>query len=224
VTNWSIQIPYTSRSNSLSEVAEAARALPTDEARIVRALVLDEITGGQATTAGELLDKLEQASPGERRELLDAARLKVGLPDTETVEGRRRFEAASAAATAQAGAESGWQFCHAEGCDAIPMNHLGAPTPTDAARWSCPAHRDQAAPGDMDPRPSRLRYAPSGAIVEVDPVEDAKQAAAEESRRRQLEHQAADRVAEAEAARVNREARCPRRAPSPSMRPPTRRR
>jgi hypothetical protein len=55
-------------------VAEAARELPTVEDRaVVRQIVLDEIVGGSAKTAGELLDKLEAATTAERREMLDRA-------------------------------------------------------------------------------------------------------------------------------------------------------
>jgi hypothetical protein len=91
--NWQINVPHRLRSDSLSNVAVAARALPTDEDRAVcRQLVLREITGGTAKTAGELLDKLEKASPSERRELLDRAREKAGLPTTGDVEFREEHE------------------------------------------------------------------------------------------------------------------------------------
>jgi hypothetical protein len=45
----------------------------------------------------------------------------------------------------------------------------------------------------MEPRPSRLRFSPSGAIVEVDPQEDARQAAQAERRERQHEEELAVR-------------------------------
>ncbi len=206
--NWRIDIPYRSRSDSLNDVVMAARALPDEDCAVVRQLVLDEITGGQATTAGEMLDKLEAASPAERREMLDRARVKAGLPTTEQVDGRRKVEAASAAARAQGAAQSPWQLCHAESCNATPMNHLGAPIPVDVKRWFCPAHRDQAAEGDMAPRGSGLRIAPSGAIVPVDnPSEAAKQASVAESRRVLAEAQQAERAVEAEAKRRHDEAR-----------------
>jgi hypothetical protein len=170
--------------------------------------VLGEITGGQATTAGDLIDKLKAASPDERRGMLDAARVKAGLPTTAEVEGRQRYEAACATARAQGAAQSPWQLCHADACNAAPVNHLGAPVPVDVIRWFCAAHIDQAAPGDMAPRGSGLRIAPSGAIVPVDdPAEHAKQAAAAESRRRALEHEQAERAVEAEAKRQHDEAR-----------------
>lgn len=86
---WQIQIPFRERSDSLSDVAEAARELPTDESRVVRRLVLDTILGGQATTAGELLDKLEKASPEQRRKMLDRAREGAGLKSATRIEFER---------------------------------------------------------------------------------------------------------------------------------------
>ena len=59
----------------------------------------------------------------------------------------------------------------------------------------------------MEPRPLRLRYSPSGAIVEYDPDEEARAAAAEESLRRQHEDRLAERAVEAAAMREHDEAR-----------------
>jgi hypothetical protein len=107
VTDWQIRLPFRSRTDPLTSVADAARELPTGEERaIVRQLVLDEIVGGSATTAGELLDKLEKASPPERRKMLDDARVGAGLLSTATVEAHRRVEMASHAARIKAGAET----------------------------------------------------------------------------------------------------------------------
>ena len=107
MTDWRIQIPYRDRSALLTDVADAARELPTDEARaIVRSLVLGELVGGSATTVGELLDKIEQATPAERRKMLDDARVGAGLPTTATVEAHQAAEMASHAARIKAGAET----------------------------------------------------------------------------------------------------------------------
>jgi hypothetical protein len=103
---WELKIPFRSRSDSLGAVFEAARVLPADEDRAVaRQLVLGEIAGGSATTAGELIDQLEKASPEQRRKMLDDARVAVGLEDTGTVEFNERFAAANAGARARAGAD-----------------------------------------------------------------------------------------------------------------------
>jgi hypothetical protein len=90
--NWRISIPHRHRSDSLTAVVDAARVLPTDEARVVRQLVLGEITGGSAATVGDLLDKLEKATPQERRKVLDSARAKAGLDTTEEIEFEQRHE------------------------------------------------------------------------------------------------------------------------------------
>jgi hypothetical protein len=59
VASWQIHVPFSARSDSLVDVAAAARELATDEARnITRQLVLDEITTGSSTSAGELLDAI----------------------------------------------------------------------------------------------------------------------------------------------------------------------
>jgi hypothetical protein len=74
-------------------VAEDARELPTVEDRaVVRQIVLDEIVGGSAKTAGELLDKLEAATTAERREMLDRAGVSAGLESTRSIEVRERLE------------------------------------------------------------------------------------------------------------------------------------
>lgn len=104
MSDWQIRIPYRSRSDSLTDVVEAARELPTDEDRdVVRQLVLGEIVGGSATTAGDLLDQLEAATPELRRRLLDDARVKSGLPSTGDVEFEARFKMIQHAARLKAG-------------------------------------------------------------------------------------------------------------------------
>jgi hypothetical protein len=64
-------------------------------------------------------------------------------------------------------------------------------------RWFCNAHRDQAQPGDLEPRGSGIRISASGALVPVDPDEEARAAAAAESRRNRLADEAALRAVEA---------------------------
>jgi hypothetical protein len=101
---WQIHIPYRERSNSLLDVAAAARELPTDDDRAVtRQIVLAELTDGSAASAGELLDKIEKASPAARRKMLDAARVQVGLPSTGDVEFRQQFELVNHGARSRAG-------------------------------------------------------------------------------------------------------------------------
>jgi hypothetical protein len=103
--SWAIQIPYRERSDSLSDVADAARGLSTDDAAIARQIVLGEIVGGTAATAGDLLDKLEKATPEQRRKVLDDARVKGGMLDTATVDARERVRRASHTASVKAGTD-----------------------------------------------------------------------------------------------------------------------
>lgn len=204
--SWQIQIPYRDRSDPLSAVGELANTLEADEdCAAARQLVIHGVMAG-LPTAGELVDRVEALDTSDRRLLLDAARALAGLESTGTVEGRRNFEAATTAAQITAAAESPWQTCPAEGCNAIPTNAAGTPAPVDVKRWWCPAHRDQAADGDMQPRPSRLRYSESGAIIEYDPVEEAREAAREERNRRLVEDRQAERAAAAEQADRDKQA------------------
>jgi hypothetical protein len=104
MSEWQIQLPYRDRSAPLTDVADAARALSTDEERdTVRQLVLGEIVDGSAATVGELLDKLEKASPEQRRKMLDDARAGAGLPTTGKVEFEARFKFVQHAARLKAG-------------------------------------------------------------------------------------------------------------------------
>ena len=104
MSDWQLRIPYRSRSDPLTDVVEAARELPTDEERaVVRQLVLGEIVRGSATTAGELLDQIEAATPDQRRRLLDDARVGAGLPTTGDVEFEARFKMIQHSARLKAG-------------------------------------------------------------------------------------------------------------------------
>jgi hypothetical protein len=106
MSDWQIRIPYRDRSDPLTSVVDASCELPTDEDRaVVRQLVLGEIVGGSATTAGELLDLVEKAAPDQRRKMLDVARVKAGLPTTGDVEFEARFKMVQHAARVRAGTD-----------------------------------------------------------------------------------------------------------------------
>jgi hypothetical protein len=90
--SWPIHIPYRDRSAPLTDVVDAARGLSTDDAAIARQIVLGEITRGSAATIGELLDKLEKATPQERRKVLDTVRSGAGLKTTEQIDFEVRHE------------------------------------------------------------------------------------------------------------------------------------
>ena len=106
MSDWQLRIPYRSRSDPLTDVVDAARELPAGEERaVVRQLVLDEIVGGSATTAGELLDRLKKAGPAGRRKMLDDARAGAGLATTGDVEFEARFKMANDTARLKAAHE-----------------------------------------------------------------------------------------------------------------------
>ena len=85
-----IRIPFRDRNDHLSTVADSARTLSTDEDRAVaRQLVLDGSASG-LTTVGQLLDRLEAASPTERRTMLDDARAAAGLPTATALASKDR--------------------------------------------------------------------------------------------------------------------------------------
>jgi hypothetical protein len=130
--------------------------------------------------------------------VLDGARRRSGLALTAEVEFQERHEVDQRNAQVTAGATSGWQLCRAADCNVSPVNSAGAPVPTPARRWFCPAHVDQAQPGDLDERPFPLRRSLSGALVEYDPDEEAREAARAASRAAQPEAQRAERQLEAE--------------------------
>jgi len=79
-----IRIPHRDRSDPLSSVGELARHLSPDESATVREIVTDA-AGAGLTTVGALLNRLEAASPAERRALLDQARTRAGLPTATAI-------------------------------------------------------------------------------------------------------------------------------------------
>ena len=101
--SWQILVPFRSRSDSLIDTVEAARELPAGEDRAVaRQLVIGALIDGSAASAGELIDRLEKASPAERRKVLDEARARAGLPTTGQIEFEQKFEAAQRSTRAAA--------------------------------------------------------------------------------------------------------------------------
>jgi hypothetical protein len=86
--DWSIHVPHRTRDDSLVDVAGLARALPADERAVTRQVAINARLDGLAT-AGDLLDRLQELNPAERRALLDTARAQCGLLPTHEVDVRR---------------------------------------------------------------------------------------------------------------------------------------
>jgi hypothetical protein len=212
MSDWTIKLAGRP-SDPLNErsIFDLSNALEGEDRDICRELYLHCLTSG-VKSVGAVARGLEQLSHHERRRLLDILRRRVGLDDTKTVEQQREYKAANEAGAVRASMNSGWQICHGknsdgQNCNAIPMSSLGVPCETPVRKWFCEAHRDQARPGDMEPRGSGLYIGPSGVIKEIDEAEQARAAAEAESRRAQLEAEAATREPEAEAARAHAQAR-----------------
>lgn len=206
---WEIRVPHRGRDENLIDTASACRHLPEGERDVAREIVIGAMTDG-LRTAGQLLDRLDSLEPGQRRQLLDHARVEAGLPSIAEVDAGVRAEIASKAGAVVA-SQYDPKLCNGKtpaglACNAIGMTDYGVPAPSNVRRWFCAEHRDQARPGDMDPLPAPWRYSESGAIVEVDPVELAREAAAEESRRRQEQARLEDAAVEAEAIREHQAA------------------
>jgi hypothetical protein len=200
MSDWVVNLPMRHRSEPIDAdaLSDLPRALPKGPERdMARQLLLESRLDAGMSTVGEVADWLGGLDGPGRRRVLDRLRGHVGLPSTGDVEAERRSEALNRNARAIASSESPWQVCPADGCGEIPVNELGSPIPVDVRRWWCPAHRHLAGEGDLERRPPRLRYSPSGAIIEVDEDEQAREHAVHESRRRGLEAKLAERQAEA---------------------------
>jgi hypothetical protein len=196
-----IRVPFRDRDDTLAATADAARALPAGKDRdVVRGLVLNGARDGLAT-AGDLLDRIEAATPAERRVMLDGARTRAGLPSLAEVDAQhaRRVRAQMIPDT-PARDEGGlaYQTCHAESCAQYPRSREGATIPVAARKWWCPEHEHLAAPGDLEPWTARIGYGPSGAIVFLDELERDAEIAEREAERRAawLEERRAQRIKE----------------------------
>jgi hypothetical protein len=76
---------------------------------------------------------------------------------------------------------------------------------TPVRRWWCPEHRHMSSPDDFAEIGSGIKIAESGALVEDNPLETARELAEQESRRRRHEAELAARKVEAEQMRREQE-------------------
>jgi hypothetical protein len=96
VSGWRIRVPFHSREETLD--ADALIDLPAtfsdpDERRTTREILFGLWMDG-AQTMGDALERLEQASPSQRRQLLDTARKSQALPTIREVQEAEAREAA----------------------------------------------------------------------------------------------------------------------------------
>jgi hypothetical protein len=207
--NWEIRLPVRDEDEIVG--TKAILELPDlldsgEDADVIRELLIASRLAatylGKSVTVGLLGQWLGTLEPGQRRRLLDLARHKAGLPTSGEVEQAAVFDQAQRAGRARMAESSSGQVCAADGCRNVPIDGAtGIPTITDAKRWWCPDHRHRAADGDMEPRPSPLRMAPSGAgFVDVAEAEAEEMRQAADARRRAFEREQKLRERAAEAA------------------------
>jgi hypothetical protein len=207
MSDWKINLSYHERTDPLDVAAieRSGAGLEGDDRRVAQKVVFDAVVNPEMQTVGDLLDHLEGLGQQGRRELLNDVRRTLDLPTTESVDAARESEAWRAAhAHLEQRDEFGFvdaAVCAADGCLAIPINpQTGGPARTNARRWWCSAHADQAAPGDLEPFVLRVRYGPSGDIQFIDREEAEARRQEHEQRRFRAEREArqAERAQEAE--------------------------
>ena len=209
-----IRVPFRDRADSLADVADNARALPAGEDRaVVRGLVLNGATDGLAT-AGDLLDRIEAATPAERRVMLDGARTRAGLPSLAEIDAQRARRVRAPMipdSPPRDAAGCAIQVCPAEGCGRYPLSPVsGATIPVAARKWWCPEHEHLAAPGELEPWTAPLvAFGPGGGLVFPDELQREAETAEREVERRaaELEQRRAQRLVEWSAMEAEREAR-----------------
>ena len=203
MTDWTLKLPIRDPNEvvSVRTVAELPDHLIGDDADTCREVLMFfhqiGLRAGKSISIGLIERLFEGFNPDERRAMLDVARLRAGLPSRKAIEDRVRFEAAQTEARIRMAESSPYRICSERSCNAIPTNGAGLPIPVDVVRWWCSEHVHLAAEGDMQPRPSPLRYGPSGAFIEVDEAEELRAAAKARSRQAQREAEHADRLVEA---------------------------
>jgi hypothetical protein len=173
----------------LSTALDAARSLPTDDARATARQIVIALAADGVGTVGEALEVLEHSSPAERRAMPDDARRAAGLPDMARVD-RRRARQAEPIDDEPDRDEAGYAFQNCAICGVQPLARAtGAPMRTRERRWHCAAHQDQAGPHDMEPWTNGLRFAAGGGLEDENDVEAEALAQRREAERHRLQHE-----------------------------------
>jgi hypothetical protein len=193
----------------LSTALDAARSLPTDDARATARQIVIALAADGVDTVGAALAHLEAASPAERRRMLEDARTAAGLPSTAQVD--RQRAAAHRVEPIEDEPErdelgASYQVCHEPGCRAFPVDPAtGAPQRSRAKRWRCSVH---AAGHEDDLRPwtSPIVIGPSG-LRDLDAEEAEALAQRWEADRHKLQHEQRRAAAAAALPGIEAEAR-----------------
>jgi hypothetical protein len=166
MSEFELRLPYRSRDDrfNLGEVGDLTREAISDpqERQVVRGVMFEIATEPGIETYGDALDRLEAAGVEGRRELVDAARRREGLPSLAQEEGHRAFEAANSQLMPGRDSEGRiLQRCAATNCGVFPIGPEGFPVPTSDRRWWCDSHKHLAAEGDDHPPSPRYVLDPA---------------------------------------------------------------
>jgi hypothetical protein len=146
-----------------------------EERRVADRLLVDAMADPDLATVGDLLDRIEQASPQERRRLADQARAEAGIKTFTAVEVEAAVERGRRAAPPRRDADGHIEaYCAHPGCthfEPDPATGLVAMVPV--RKWWCPEHR-VAREDDMQPWTPGYRVSEIGLVVDADDDADAE--------------------------------------------------
>jgi hypothetical protein len=219
-----LRLAYRSRGDSLADALEVTCELDGDDARLTRRVLLEAATTPGIDTVGDLIDRLDQATPEQRRRIADEACEAAGVQTFSSRQwgAERRHRAPIETRDPDGRAV---QLCHEPGCTVQAFNPAtGLPEPQPARRWFCEAQR-AGREVDMQPHAGpRLAFGPAGDIVDLDEVERESTRARREAEavERRHEVQRAEREQQAAELREHERARdeqLARALPYPLFRP-----
>lgn len=130
--SYEIPVPHRDRDQTLLDAIDDLRQAPLSpaERNVAREVLINAALQQGEHTIGELCDRLEAASPAERRAVLDRARDQLGLEPVETVIAREKFEAGNRALKPGRDARGrSVQQCPADGCGRVSVGPSGIPEP-----------------------------------------------------------------------------------------------
>jgi hypothetical protein len=206
---WRIDIPHRGDPDQdlVEAMADCREGIEDGEQRhVTRQLLLDY------DTIGEVIDALGAATPEQRRDLLDGARERVGLPTTAQADFDREFAALQPPRRGRQRNEAGeviGPVCAEQDCVTQLLDPAtGGPGRSRAKAWRCEVHRD-GHEADMQDWAPRLGYNEVGLVVDLDEREieiaharlREEKLASERKRRQEESAAAAAEYAESEAAK-----------------------
>ncbi len=160
MSEYELHIPHRGPDQPVLDAIDDTRlALEGDDRAVARGVLTERLLAGDETV-GEVIEHLESVSSEERRAIADRAREDAGLLSFTEVEKNQelaRIRRWPPKPPSPPPAKDRIQTCHAEGCEEVSSRPGWGPSPTPVRKWWCPRHRDQAAPGDLDPPKPSVR-------------------------------------------------------------------